>query len=81
MCIQYWMAYVVYKRFPNKALRTAATFIVSAVWHGIYAGYYLCLCVVPFYLPIEDIWEKLLRRDATGTVCIKKIFFFFKNLI
>ncbi|KAG8226558.1 hypothetical protein J437_LFUL000641, partial [Ladona fulva] len=39
---------------------------MSAVWHGVYAGYYLCLCSVPFYLPVEDLYDKLYRKQATG---------------
>jgi lysophospholipid acyltransferase 7 len=29
MCVQYWLAMYVYKRFPNKKLRTLATLAVS----------------------------------------------------
>ncbi|KAK6623830.1 hypothetical protein RUM44_010686 [Polyplax serrata] len=68
MCVQYWMAYVVYKRFPIKPLRTAATFAVSALWHGVYAGYYLCLCSAPFYLVIEDMWKHMLDTSSNGLV-------------
>lgn len=68
MCIQYWLAFVVYKRFPNKALRTAVVFAVSAYWHGVYLGYYCCLLAPPFYLPIEDIWHRLFIKEATGVV-------------
>ena len=42
---------------------------VSAVWHGVYAGYYLCLMTAPMYLPIEDTYVKI-RRDTSGLVCI-----------
>ncbi|KAK9500873.1 hypothetical protein O3M35_002048 [Rhynocoris fuscipes] len=61
MTVQYWLAAYVYKRFPYKAYRVFATFIVSAVWHGMYAGYYCCICSVPLYLPIEDIYYKNLK--------------------
>ncbi|KAL1117250.1 hypothetical protein AAG570_004576 [Ranatra chinensis] len=54
MTVQYWLATYVYRRFPIKAFRMPATFLVSSFWHGIYAGHYMCLCSVPFYLPIED---------------------------
>lgn len=66
MCVQYWLAVVVYKRFPSKQLRTLATLATSAVWHGIHPGYYFCICGAPFYLPVEDLWNKLVRKDATG---------------
>ena len=65
ICIQYWLAVNVYKRFPSKAYRTMATLMVSAVWHGIYSGYYFCIMAVPFYLPVEDLYTKLYRKDPT----------------
>ncbi|XP_055638497.1 lysophospholipid acyltransferase 7 [Toxorhynchites rutilus septentrionalis] len=67
MCVQYWMAMYVYKRFPSKTYRTLATLAVSAIWHGVHAGYYFCICAAPFYLPIEDLYVKLFIKDATGT--------------
>lgn len=67
MCVQYWMAMYVYKRFPSRKYRTAATLAVSALWHGVYAGYYFCICAAPFYLPLEDLYYKLFIKDATGT--------------
>lgn len=64
MCVQYWLAVNVYKRFPSKAYRTPVTLLVSAVWHGVYSGYYFCILGAPVYLPIEDIWQRLLRNKA-----------------
>ena len=46
--------------------RTLATLAVSAFWHGVYSGYYLCMLGAPFYLPIEDLYHKLYRQDAVG---------------
>lgn len=65
-CIQYWLAMNVYKRFPNKKFRILATLAVSAYWHGVYSGYYLCMLGPAIYLPIEDIYSKLFRENATG---------------
>lgn len=78
MCVQYWLAVNVYKRFPSKAYRVPVTLLVSAVWHGVYSGYYFCILGVPFYLPIEDIWNKLLRskldegKQATTTAALRR---------
>lgn len=58
--IQYWLASYVYKPFPYKKYRTNVTMLVSAVWHGVYAGYYFCIATVPFALLYEDVWVKLL---------------------
>lgn len=37
-----WLRYYVYERLSTGgSAATLATFVVSAVWHGFYAGYYL----------------------------------------
>ncbi|XP_046687270.1 lysophospholipid acyltransferase 7-like isoform X1 [Homalodisca vitripennis] len=64
MTIQHWLAVNVYKRFPVKSYRMPVTFVVSSLWHGVYAGYYLCLCSVPFYLPAEDMFYKAFRNNT-----------------
>ncbi|XP_046398340.1 lysophospholipid acyltransferase 7-like [Ischnura elegans] len=80
MTVQYWLAVNVYKRVTIKPLRTGVTMFVSSLWHGVYAGYYLCLCSVPFLLPTEDLWDKLYRQEATGwkRTVIDCIFHFFR---
>ncbi|XP_075231970.1 membrane bound O-acyltransferase domain containing farjavit [Lycorma delicatula] len=75
MTIQHWLAVNVYKRFPIKAYRMPLTFAVSSVWHGVYAGYYLCLCSVPVYLPAEDMWNKRFR-DVTFPAILDKFWIF-----
>lgn len=67
MCSQYWLATVVYQRFPNKKLRTFATMAVSAVWQGSHAGYFLSMLGVPLYLPVESLWERLIPLTTVGT--------------
>lgn len=54
---QCWMLTVTVARLP-------LTFIVSSLWHGVYAGYYLCLCSVPLYLPAEDRFYKAWRNNT-----------------
>lgn len=66
ICIQYWLAVNIYKRFPDKKLRTTATMLVSAFWHGMYTGHYVCIGLVPFYLALEDVYVKLFIKDNTG---------------
>lgn len=65
MTVQHWLVFVVYKRFPVKALRTLAVMVVSSVWHGVHPGYYLGLCSVPLCLPVEDLWRARVR-DRLG---------------
>jgi len=64
MTIQFWLSEYVYKRFPLKQFRTLAVFVTSAIWHGVYVGYYISLCSVPFYLAVEDIYDKRYRNYA-----------------
>lgn len=68
MCIQYWLAVNIYKRFPSKQWRTLVTMFVSAIWHGVYIGHYFTICGAPLYLPIEDTFVRLLLKDATNKV-------------
>lgn len=62
MTVQHWLVMVVYKRFPYKPLRTAAVMLMSSVWHGVYAGYYLSLLSVPLCLVVEDYYCAKIRR-------------------
>lgn len=41
-----------------------AAFVISALWHGMYSGYYVSLCSVPLYLAVEDIYDKEYRNYA-----------------
>lgn len=63
-----------------KCFRTHATLLVSALWHGVYPGYYFCILGAPFYLPIEDIYNKLFRKSAEGFTlqCINVVFWISK---
>lgn len=64
----------------TKYFRTHATLLVSALWHGVYPGYYFCILGAPFYLPIEDIYNKLFRKSAEGLTlqCINVVFWISK---
>ncbi|XP_018561816.1 lysophospholipid acyltransferase 7 [Anoplophora glabripennis] len=64
--VQYWLATYIYKRCPFKKFRTGVTMFLSALWHGMYTGYYLCIATVPLALVYEDVWVKLLLKDTTG---------------
>lgn len=63
-CVQYWMAMYVYKRFPSKKYRVMATMAVSAYWHGVHAGHYFCILGPVVYLPLEDLYLKLLKLES-----------------
>ncbi|EFA08021.2 lysophospholipid acyltransferase 7 [Tribolium castaneum] len=66
ICIQYWLAVNVYKRFPSKKYRTAVTMLVSSFWHGVYSGYYVCIGTAPLCLMLEDVYYKLYLKDGKG---------------
>ncbi|XP_017111466.1 lysophospholipid acyltransferase 7 [Drosophila elegans] len=67
VCVQYWLAVNVYKLFPSKRYRTGATLLCSAYWHGFRPGHYFCIMGAPFYVALEDMWDKLVRKHETGT--------------
>ncbi|KAL7288396.1 hypothetical protein TKK_0017486 [Trichogramma kaykai] len=67
-CVQYWMAIYVYKRFPHRGLRTVATLALSSLWHGYAAGYYLTICQINFYLPMEDTYVKFYKHYPDGSL-------------
>ncbi|XP_065158479.1 lysophospholipid acyltransferase 7 [Atheta coriaria] len=66
--VQYWLALCIYKRCPYKKYRAFITMGISAMWHGICIGHYICLGCAPFVLPIDAVWTKILLKDRTGTV-------------
>lgn len=68
MCVQFWLAMYIYKRVPFKQFRTIITMFVSAFWHGVYSGYYICICSVPIYLIVEDLYVKLFIKNNEGKV-------------
>ncbi|XP_057365709.1 lysophospholipid acyltransferase 7-like [Daphnia carinata] len=61
MTVQWWLAVNVHRRFPFKPLRTVATMLMSAFWHGVHSGYYLSMLTVPFILVAEDAVKRKLR--------------------
>lgn len=78
------MAFVIYKKFPIKALRAAATLTVSAVWHGWAPGYFMTICQVALYLPPEDIWMKIrenLPSESLVLIHFFQIEFFKKKIL
>ncbi|OQR71496.1 lysophospholipid acyltransferase 7-like [Tropilaelaps mercedesae] len=54
--VQYWLAVNCYKRVPfrSRAVRMAVTLAVSAFWHGVSPGYYLCFITMVFFATAED---------------------------
>ncbi|XP_019871648.2 lysophospholipid acyltransferase 7 [Aethina tumida] len=64
ICIQYWLNVNVFKRFPYKKFRVLATVMTSAMWHGVYSGYYVCICTIPLALMVEDVWVKILHIET-----------------
>jgi D-alanyl-lipoteichoic acid acyltransferase DltB (MBOAT superfamily) len=83
ICIQYWLAVNVYKRFPSKKYRTAVTMLISSFWHGVYMGYYVCIGTAPLALVVEDVYYKLYLKDGKGKVIKSTVLLFcnYHNLI
>jgi lysophospholipid acyltransferase 7 len=83
ICIQYWLAVNVYKRFPSKKYRTAVTMLISSFWHGVYMGYYVCIGTAPLALIVEDVYYKLYLKGGKGKVIKSTVLLFcnYHNLI
>ncbi|GIY35200.1 lysophospholipid acyltransferase 7 [Caerostris extrusa] len=63
--VQYWLATFVYKRLElSKPAKICITMLVSAFWHGVHPGYYLCLCSAPLFLFVETEVEKAFKLSA-----------------
>lgn len=69
--VQYWLAVYFYKRLPlPKPLRQLLTMTLSAVWHGLEPGYFLCLVTSTAYIVGEEQLEVVAttRRTLKGRV-------------
>ncbi|PRD23071.1 UNVERIFIED_CONTAM: mboat7 [Trichonephila clavipes] len=63
--VQFWLATFVYKRLTlSKPAKICVTMLVSAFWHGVHPGYYLCLCSAPLFLFVETEVEKAFKHSA-----------------
>lgn len=80
--VQYWMANYVYKVFPWRNLRAAATFFVSTIWHGYAFGYFVGIFSVVLFLPIEDTYVKFYTQSKENSLVsqIFKCCFIYRHL-
>ncbi|EGT59425.1 CBN-MBOA-7 protein [Caenorhabditis brenneri] len=63
--VQTWLALYVHSRV--KFMRVETTMLVSAIWHGTYAGYFMSFGVVAMCAILEDVIFKLVPVEpATG---------------
>lgn len=57
-CVQYWLWQTVYSRFPYKKYRLFVTQLVASYWHGPHSGYFFCLLMIFFYVPLEKVFDQ-----------------------
>lgn len=63
--VQTWLALYVHSRV--KVMRVETTMLVSAVWHGTYAGYFMSFGVVAMCAILEDVIFRLVPvEEETG---------------
>ncbi|XP_048780362.2 lysophospholipid acyltransferase 2-like [Ostrea edulis] len=75
-----WLRRVIYDRVPQK-YGTVATFMVSAIWHGFYPGYYICftgaaLCTVAARLMRRNVRPHFLNSPEKKRLYDAGTFFF-----
>uniref|UniRef100_A0A224YSK4 Lysophospholipid acyltransferase 7 n=1 Tax=Rhipicephalus zambeziensis TaxID=60191 RepID=A0A224YSK4_9ACAR len=64
--VQYWLAVYFYKRLPlPKPLRAMLTMTLSAIWHGLEPGYFLCLVTSTAYIVGEEQVEAAVERQRS----------------
>lgn len=65
IAIQEWLRRCIYERLPySKAINQLLTFMVSAFWHGYYAGYYLTFSLYFLQMYVNNIIFKFTKIYA-----------------
>lgn len=85
MSVERWLRLCIYERGPkdekgrpkNSNGRLIATFLISALWHGCYFGYYLAFLQVALKIFVERITKTAFRRPLVpGEIRPKKVAWF-----
>ena len=63
-----WLRRCVYERVP-KSIATAASFFMSAIWHGYYPGYYLTFMSCALWNEVGKRW--VLFQTKSPYLCCK----------
>ena len=70
---QMWLAESVFKRFPTAfGMNNHAVFVVSALWHGVFPGYFLSLPVMAVAVPAMTAAYTTLRGPLDALVGTEK---------
>ncbi len=68
-----WLRFLVYERMEKyQNYKTVATFMLSAVWHGFYPGYYLCFVTAALLVSAArsvSRTQKNVGQRSVDTVC------------
>jgi len=65
-----WLKHYIYERVqytPYKAWATSATFLTSAIWHGVYPGYYLSFISAAVLTQTERMGRRVVRPHFVDT--------------
>lgn len=80
---QYWLARHVYspmRHFPV-LIRLYSTLTISALWHGVYSGYFLSFFVLPLLFWVENPWNKYVDDVHQSTLSVFSGFWLLKILL
>ncbi|VDM97796.1 unnamed protein product [Thelazia callipaeda] len=67
-CTMYWLRRVAYDRVPEK-YRTVCTYLLSAIWHGFFLGYYVTFLTGALFTVSARTIRRCLRWRFQGNQC------------
>ncbi|KAL5493215.1 hypothetical protein EMCRGX_G014362 [Ephydatia muelleri] len=71
-----WLRRVCYERLPPKFIlsRSMSSYLLSAIWHGFYPGYYLSFLCAGFMNEAARKMRRLLNRHFQDSVVTKRVY-------
>ncbi|CAG9530747.1 unnamed protein product [Cercopithifilaria johnstoni] len=72
-CTMYWLRRVAYDRAP-KGYRTLSTYLLSAVWHGFFLGYYVTFLTGALFTVSARTVRRCLRWRFQGNKFLQRLY-------
>ncbi|VDM41525.1 unnamed protein product [Toxocara canis] len=72
-CTMYWLRRVAYDRTP-KRFRIVATYMLSAVWHGFFLGYYITFLTGALFTVASRTIRRCVRHHFQGSLLMRRLY-------